>query len=169
MDRKPQNKNYGFTLLEVILYLAILSTMVFGIGSFVNLVSVSRVKNQVMTEVDMQAFQIIQNITEDIRNAKSIVSPTIGQNQNSLTIINTDDSQKVFVLEGDTFTVNNGTGAIDLNNNQVLVKELIFKNLSRTETPDIIQINFTISYNNNSGNENYNYSKSYVASAYLSK
>lgn len=169
MIKKLKIKNRGFSLLEISLYLAILSTLVFGIGAFVNLVSVTRIKNQTMTEVDQQAFQIIENVTQTIRNANTVVFPTIGQISSSLTMVDGDNNTVVFEIVGDKFTVNRGNGVINLSNEKVTVENLLFKDLSRVGTPAVIQINFTISYNNISGNQNYNYSKTYVASASLFK
>jgi hypothetical protein len=169
MIKKLKIKNYGFTLFEVILYVSILSTMVFGIGSFVNLVSQVRARSQTMAEVDAQASEIIQNMTQIIRNSNSISSPLIGENQISLNLIDKDNNSAIFSLDGDKVMVDYGTGTTFLNNDRVFVEDLLFKNLSRQGTPTIIQINFTISYKNNSENKNYDYSKTYVASASLSK
>ena len=108
MINKLQNKNYGFTrtlkvvcgftLVEVILYVAILSTLVFGIASFVDLISVTRVKNQTINEVDQQAVQIIQNIAQNIRNAKSITTPTIGQSGSNLVILDVSNNTITYAL-----------------------------------------------------------------------
>jgi hypothetical protein len=62
-----------------------------------------------------------------------------------------------------------GGGDISLNNSRVVVNNLVFKNLSRAGTPDIVQINFDISFQNNFGSQGYNYSKSYIANAQLYK
>lgn len=169
MINKLQNKNRGLTLVEVILYLAILSTLVFGIASFVNLVTVARVKNQVINEVDQQAIQIIQNIAQNIRNANSITTPIIGQSVNNLVILDVNNNTITYMLNSGILTINRGSGDVNLNNNRVIISDLLFKNLARVGTPSIIQINFTLSYNNISGSQNYNYIKTYVASANLSK
>lgn len=169
MTKKTQPTNHGSTLLEVILYLAILSTLVFGIASFVNLISVSRVKSQTMTEVDQQAFQIIGVITEAIRNAESINVPAVGQEQESLTLLDSENNTINFSLDGNNITINRGVGNVNLNNDRVIANNLSFKNLSRINTPDIIQINFTLTSNNSSNNQIYNYSKTYVATSRLFK
>lgn len=159
----------GITLLEVILYLAILSTLVFGIGSFVDLVKNVRVKNQVIAEVDQQALQIIQIITQTIHNAQSISSPTLGQEQSSLVLVDLNNNFFIFALADDSITIDRGVGAVNLNNDRVLASDLLFKNLSRAGTPDIIQINFTLTYNNDLDNQIYNYSKTYVTATRIFK
>lgn len=181
MIKKLQNKNRacpnsyvkrcgrGVTLVEVVLYLAILSTLVFGIASFVDLISVVRVKNQAIIEVNQQAALIIQNMAQNIRNAKSVTTPTIGQSGNNLVILDVSNNTITYALNSGILTINRGPGGLNLNNNRVLISNVVFKNLSRASTPSIIQINFTLSYNNVSGNQNYNYIKTYVASANLSK
>lgn len=159
----------GFTLLEMILYLAILSTLVFGIASFVNLISVARVKNQTITEVEGQALQIMEIMTQAIHNAESITTPTFGQNQNNLSLLDSNNNTVEFGLADGVVTVDRGVGPVSLNNDRVALSNLEFKNLSRSGTRDIIQINFTLSHNNNSGEQLYNYSRTYVAATRLLK
>lgn len=169
MIKKTTPYKKGFTLLEVILYLAIVSTLVFGIGSFVEIVSASRVKSQTMTEVDQQALQIISSITETIRNAESVSTPLLGQEEQSLTVLDSIGTPTTIGLDGQRIIINRGSGVVQLSNNRVSIDSLAFKNLSRVDTPTIIQITITLSYNNTSGNHLYNYSKTYVASSGLFK
>ena len=169
MIKKLKNKNHGFTLLETILYVAILSTLVFGIASFVGLVSEVRVKNQVMSEVDQQAVQILEAVKVAVQSGESVSSPTIGQSQNILQIVNIDDSMTVFSLDSGVFTIDRGDGPTSLHNNRVVVDSVIFRNLSHVGTPSIVRVTINLSYKNISINQIYNYSKTYVAGAQLSK
>ncbi len=167
LRNKNQNKR-GFTLLEVTLYIAILSTLVFGIGAFINLVSTVRVKSHVVSEVNQQALQIIQTLTVDIRTANNITIPSIGQAGASLTLTDSSSNEVEFTLTDGVLSVDRGAGAVELSNSRVVLSDLEFKNLSRPSTPDMIHITFTLSYVNDINHESYDYSKTYVATALLS-
>lgn len=62
--------------------------------------------------------------------------------------------------------VKEGTGStVPLTNNQVMVSGLTFKNLTRSGTPGIVQVSFTISRLNTSGKDEYNYQKTFTGTA----
>lgn len=157
------------SLLEVILYVAILSTLVFGVASFINLISVARVKNQTITEVSGQAVQIIEAITRVVQNAKSISNPSTGEESSTLEVVDFNNNPISIVFSGSDIGIDRGSGNINLNNSRVTVNDFLFKNLSRPGTPDIIQVNFTLTYNTSSLDYFYNYSKTYVTAISINK
>src|SRR5674476_477978 len=76
----------GFTLIEMLLYLAILSIMVLAFSSFLSFSYTSRVKATVIAEVEQQGSQTMSLITQNIRNAASITAPASGVVASSLTL-----------------------------------------------------------------------------------
>ncbi len=164
-----RNSINGSSLLEVILYVAILSTLVFGVASFINLISVARVKNQTITEVSGQAVQIIEAITRVVQNAKSISNPSTGEESSTLEVVDFNNNPISIVFSGSDISIDRGSGNINLNNSRVTVNDFLFKNLSRPGTPDIIQVNFTLTYNTSSLDYFYNYSKTYVTAISINK
>jgi hypothetical protein len=74
----------------------------------------------------------------------------------------------VFALSGGTITMTEGAGAaVSLTNNLVNVSGLSFSNLSRASTPGTVRIQFTITYINNSGRNEFDYSKTFDSNASL--
>lgn len=64
--------------------------------------------------------------------------------------------------------VKEGTGAIvPLTNNKVQISGLTFKNLTRSGTPGIVQVSFTLSRASSSGRSEYTYQKTFTSSAAL--
>ncbi len=170
MITKLHTKSFGgFTLIEVVLYLAILSTLVFSLSSCVSLISNARVKNQTMAEVGGQALQIVQVLNRIIHDAQSVTTPTVGDEQQSLSLVDSDDNPVTVTLTDGSITINRGSGAESLHNDRITASNVEFKNLSRPGTPDIIQINFTLSYKNDFSNSIYDYSKTYVSAVRLYK
>jgi len=162
--------NRGFTLVELLLYLAIASIMLFTTTLFLQTLLESRVKNQTITEVQAQGLQVMQIMTQTIRNAEAITSPVAGASALSLTldVVQAGDDPTVFDLSSGTVQIKEGAAAVvPLTNSRVTVSDLNFQNLSRSGTPGTIRISFTLTHINPSGRNEYNFSKTFYASASL--
>lgn len=167
------NKVYtqkGFTLIELLLYVGIASSILLSSTIFLQTLLESRVKNQTIAEVEQQGLQVMQIITQTIRNAENITSPAISTSGTSLTldVVNASDDPTVFDLSSGAIRITEGIGSpIPLTNSRVAVSSLTFDNLSRASTPGVVRVSFTISYINSSGREEYDFSKTFYASATL--
>jgi len=160
-------KNYqkGFTLIELLLYIAIASIIVFTTASMLRFTLESRVKNQTIAEVEQEGAQVMQLITQTVRNATAISSPTIGASGASLSVDTT-----VFDLSGGAIRIKEGAGAaVNLTSSKITVSSLNFQNLSRVSTPNIVRVSFTVTYTNSSGRNEYDFTKSFYGSAGLRK
>lgn len=162
-------KQRGFTLVELILYVALTSLILFSVSTFLSSTMESRVKNQTIAEINQQGIQVMQIITQAIRNADSIISPGIGTQAGSLTLGTYTPSLNptLFDVASDAIRIEEGTGATLLTNNRVIASGFTVKNLSRAITPGTIQIQFTLSYLNTVGRNEFNYSKTFTGSATL--
>jgi len=155
----------GFTLIEVLLYSA-LAVVIFSASYFYfNIILESRVSSQVAREVEGQGWQIAQKISQDLRNAININSPATSTSGSTLSFnttptIYTTSSLQMIVTRGSSTTVT-------LTNERVNVSDLQFSNLSRTGTHGNIRFQFTLTHVNPSGQEPYDYSRTFVGSASL--
>jgi hypothetical protein len=62
--------------------------------------------------------------------------------------------------------IKEGTGSIiPLTNSKVIVSGLTFKNLTRSGTPGVVQVSFTVSRLSTSGKNEYNYQKTFTGTA----
>ena len=160
----------GFTLVEVLLYLAILSIVVLAFSSFLFLSYTSRIRASVISEVEQQGDQTMTLITQNIRNAANVSSPLSGSTSNSLTLTQytAGVSPTVFDQLGNTMRITEGAGsAINITSNRVNVTNFSFQNLSRPSTPGNIQIKFTLTYASSSNRNEYSYSKTFISTASL--
>lgn len=167
-QRQIQNK--GFTLLEVILYIGLLSIILTAIVSFSSMFVESRIKSQAIAEVEQQGLQTMQLITQTIRNAENITSPTTGSSAASLTldVVTAGDDPTIFDLSGNAIRIKEGVGPnVNLTSARITASNLNFQNLSRASTPGIIRVSFTLTHVNPNGRNEYNYSKTFYASASL--
>ncbi len=160
----------GFTLIELLLYLSISSILLLVTSLFLSTLLESRVKNQTIAEVEQQGIQVMQLITQSVRNAKVINSPTQGNVANVLSIntIFIGANPTIFESYLGGIRVKEGPSLITpLTNSRVTVSSLSFSNLSRAGTPGIIRIQFTLTANNPTGRNEYSFSKVFIGSASL--
>jgi Tfp pilus assembly protein PilW len=160
----------GFTLVETLLYVAIVSTLIFLMSAFLLFILESRTKFQTISEVENQGIQVMNIITQIIRDAEIVTLPVPGTSATSVTLDVTDIAKDptIFNSLGGNIQIKEGAGAIiPLTSSRVLVSDLSFENISRNNTPGIIRFNFTLSYNSDSNRNEYNYSRTFYGSAAL--
>jgi type II secretory pathway pseudopilin PulG len=161
----------GFTLVEMLLYVAISSIMLFSLSLLLTFLLSSRIKNQSIGDVNQQGLQVMQLVTQTIRNAKSIDSPAIGLTSNTLSVTMFDPlhSPTIFAVVNGVMQITEGSGAsIALTNSHVTVSSLLFQNISSASSTDrIIKVSFVIDHKNPSGRNENSFSKSFTGSATL--
>lgn len=170
---RPLQPQSGYTLIELLLYAAMLSMVLMVVVAFFGTTLEARVKNQSITEVNDQAMAVMDYLTRTIHNASSITTPAVGSSGQTLTLAMADTNLNptIFSLTGTTPTtlqVKEGSGAqTPLTNDKVQLSNLSFNNLSRPSTPGIIQITFTLSRVNPASRNEFTYQKNFTTSAEL--
>ncbi len=171
MKKKNFKKNSGYTLIELILYISLFTGMILAISIAFSTFLNSRIKNQTILEVDGEGMQVMQIITQTIRNANGVNFPIIGVNDISLSLSITNPALNptIFTLSGNEINITEGLNpTVSLTNtSRIIASGLLFKNLSRNLTPDTIGISFTLTHINPSGRNEYNYSRTFYGSASL--
>lgn len=165
-----KNKKSGFTLIELLLYIAISSAILLSTSIFLSILLESRVKNQVISEVEGQGVFAMQIMTQAIRNGDSITSPALGSSAASLTVatISPGTNPTIFDLSSGALRIKEGANAnVSLTNSRITVSALSFSNLSRLGTPGTVRVSFTLTAVNNSGRNEYSYSKTFIGTATL--
>lgn len=161
----------GFTILEMLLYVSICSVLLLSLSLFITYLYGSRIKNQSIADVNQQGTQVMQLITETIRNAKSVDTPGIGATSQtlSLTVLDPLLSPTVFNIGSGTLQITEGSGpTVLLTNSHVTVSSLGFQNISSASSSDrTVQVNFIIDYKNPSGRNEYSFTKTFTGSATL--
>jgi len=158
----------GYTLLELLLYIAIIGVLLTAVTTFFGVTADARVKNQTVAEVNDQATSIMDYMTQTIRNATSITSPAAAASGVSLTLVVPTGSLSptVFSLSGTTLQVKEGAAAaVPLTSNDVQISSLTFMNLTRSGTSGTVQISFTINRVNPGSHNEFDYQKTFTASA----
>jgi type II secretory pathway pseudopilin PulG len=169
------NKNTckGFTLVEMVLYVALCSILLLSLSTFLSFLLQSRVKSQSIAEVNQQGFQMMQFMTQAIRNGKTVTSPLDASTSTTLSITTAVPllSPVVFSASGTSLMIQEGSGKqVKLTNSRVAVSSLVFQNISTaTNTEKTVKISFVLSYTSSSTKQEYVYSKLFQSSATLRK
>lgn len=143
----------GFSLLELLIYIAILSGFLLVIVNLFFTVSTSSVREEVRAEVRQNLRFASQRITDEVRSGKEIISATLpdGGAGNTLDIKITDGTTVRFSVSGGVLQKTKNFGlpgetieSITTNNVAVNTSPEIFNRIGNT-----IQINLKIDYNDN--------------------
>lgn len=165
---KTTHKNAGFTLVELLLYVAIVGSLLIGITGFYATVIDTRVKTQTINEVNQQGTFMMDYILQTVRNASSITTPAVGATSTNLVLaVPTGSlSPTTFSLNSSVLQVAEGSNAaVALSNSEVRVSNLSLKNLSRGSTNGIVQVSFIVTRINPTGNNRYDFERTFVGSA----
>lgn len=133
----------GFTLIELILYIAIVTIMLSALVPFAWAVIGGGVKSTTQEEVASQARYLGQRLSLEIRNAKAInsVSPT----RLSLQEFNPVNDPTIIDLSGGFLRIKQGAKPVlNLNSTDVALTSLVFTNRSSADTKQV-QFAFTLS------------------------
>lgn len=149
-----KNKS-GFSLIELIIYIALVGIFVNGFVIFGWDLILSSIKSQVHQEVDYNLLFIDHKISDEIRAAKSIYSlsqtklclENSNPNYNPTSLFLSGSDLKIGWGGGDESCMNFANEEI-LNSNMVKVNSLVFENLSVSRSANIYY-SIEMSYLNN--------------------
>lgn len=160
----------GFTLIEMLLYMAILSIVMGGFVIFAITVFQTRIKAEAVSVVETQGNMAMEQILKSIRLGTVINTPAAGVSASSASI-NVFDGVKsptLFDLNSGAIRIKEGASAyVNLTPANVTVSNLSFQNLTQTGAPGVIRVSYTLTSINSSGRSEYSYSKNFVATASL--
>jgi type II secretory pathway pseudopilin PulG len=167
MDQPQKN---GFTLVELLLYVGTTGLLLVAVTLLFSVVTQTRVKNRTMLSVTRQGQQTLQTMTRSLQRAESVAHPDAGDSGKrlKLTFGDADRDPTEFATSGKTITIKEGdSSALPLTNQQVQVSDFQVVNLTRQDTPGVVRIVFTLSFNNPDGRSRYQYSREFVTSVSL--
>lgn len=170
----PHNKLLtGFTLVELLIYISLVTILISGVILFAGDLLYGRVKSNTQQEVAANIRLASKRILYDIRNATSINN--LLTNDLCLATNETIHNPTRIHVEDGRLRIGWGGGSNDcsgllntqyLTSNLVTVTGITFTNLSATGTKNV-QFTITISHNNPSGKKEWQASQTMTVSAEL--
>lgn len=162
--------NKGFTLIETLLYVAIVPFILASAIGLFYFVTQSQIKNQVINEVNQQGEIIVDNINKNIQSSTIINSPNQSNTSPNLSLQNSNPSLNptLYSFNSNTLSLTEGPNPSQtMHNNRIRVDNIEFKNLSRPNTSGNISYSFTLTYLNTSNRQTYTYSKTFYGGSSL--
>jgi prepilin-type N-terminal cleavage/methylation domain-containing protein len=149
--------NKGFTLIELILYVTIVTIMLSALVPFAWNIVGGSAKSSAQQEVSSQARLVSERIKYEIRNANSINSPAASASATILNI-NSPTATIIDLTAGKVrISTNGGTSYDNLNSADTVVSNLTFTSYTSGDNKTKhIQFIFTIDDNFNSQRQEYN-------------
>ena len=167
-------KNQGFTLFELIIYIAIVGIILVAMTGFLWNVILGNMKETAHIEVQQNGRFAIIKMTQEIKKATGIISPLLLppplniSDTLSLTLAADHLNPTVFdVVGGKLRITQGGSSPYELTSDQVIVSSLQFTNLSYLDTPGTIRIEMTIDHINPGARTEYEASSSLKSSITL--
>ena len=164
-------KNKGFSLVETLLYVTIVSMVLFSIVFLLSFLTSTRVKNVTIYDVNSQGTYVMQLIVNTVRNADSIDFPPTSATSSTLSLTVSDGmlSPTVFDLASGTLRIKEGaSNPISLTNSHVTVSSLTFQTIAPAGSVDkIVKVSFIVSYNNPNNRSEMEFVQTFNGSATL--
>lgn len=145
--KQIQTQQAGYTLIELLLYVAMIGILLSALVAFFGVTTDARVKNQSISEVNEQGTYAMDYIMQTVRNGTSIATPTVGTNSAQLTVVvpTASLSPTVFSVVSGVLQVKEGSGAaVNLTSGKVQVTAFTVTNVSRAGTSGIVKVDLTL-------------------------
>lgn len=145
--------NKGFTLMEVLVYVAVLAIIILAISSFFLWAIRSNTKTKALRETLDNTRRVMEIMTYEIKEAKSIYTPTTSPTQLSLeTTHYSPEGEKTsyidfYLCDTQLCLKKESQDPIVLTSDSVEINNLLFTRIVSGEFPSI-QIDLTINYKN---------------------
>jgi type II secretory pathway pseudopilin PulG len=156
----------GFTLIETIIYIAIIGGIVATFVSFSLSISDSRNKTFVIQEVNANSRLALDLITQKIQASTgvNIGNSTFGSDPGVLELSMADSglNPTIINLDQDDGVLQIKEGASDpvaIVTDEVKITNLVFTNLTSSSARENIKVEMTFEYNNSNSDVEFNYSR----------
>lgn len=160
MKTNQQNNSYnwskGFTLVEILIYITLISGAMISFTTFVISISNSRNKVYVEQEVQANARIAFNLISQTIKSASSVniasstfavdpgvLSLSMNESEENPTIINLNEDDGFLQIK------KGSNAAIPIISDEVKITNLVFTNLTSDNTRENIRIEMTAEYKKN--------------------
>ena len=170
----------SFTLIEMLVYIAVLAIITVAVSSFFLWFIHSNTKARAMRETLDNARRAVEMMTYEIKEAKSIYTPTTTSTQLSLeSTKHLPEGEKTtyidFYLCGTQLcfkrepvsSIATSSKPLALTSDQVEVKNLVFSQIATISTNPSVQINLKIDYKNPADRPEYQASVNLTSTASL--
>lgn len=158
----------GFTLIEFLLYTAIVGTVLLAAGAVTFNVLFGKAKLAALGEVSQGGRAAMEQMSFTIRNATEINSPATGANTTSLSLQVADPAKNptVFNLQNGILQITEGASApVAITSSALNITGITFTNASSANASSTMRIQLTVAYRNATGQQEYNVQRTFYTTA----
>ncbi len=150
----------GFSLVELLIYIAILSGILIVASNMFISLSKGQAQSQAKSDVDSSIRFVTELIRQDIKNASSVSTPSSGSSSSTLVLVRGGVTITYDLLSGVLRRKEGAGSALNITSNNILVGTPSFTRLENTNvvfgnTNISILVNIPFSYNSNSSDWSY--------------
>ncbi|MBN1617774.1 hypothetical protein JW887_00325 [Candidatus Dojkabacteria bacterium] len=167
INKQRISNNFGFTLIETLVYIALSAMITVTIVLFLLMILGGRQRATAISEVDSLGNQMMYQLEYSIKNSDGINSPLPGASEDSLSLIFDDPEQNptYYYIDNSALVVSEAAlDSVSLTSSRVVVSDVSFTNLTLSNSPTIIKIQFTITYKNPDNRKELDYSRTFYNS-----
>lgn len=144
MSTKQHPKKSGFTLIELILFMGILSGLLFMITTIFAQTLDSQRESITTTKVAQDGNYILNRLSYDFLQASTIVTPsTLGQPATTLTIT-VNGQNHTYAISGSNLTLTDQTGSVQLNGYETTASNFTVSRYGNTDGKHTVSVSFTL-------------------------
>ena len=142
--KKRINKKSGFTIVELILYMAIMGIFLTVLTEIFTSITGSRTDAEISSSISQDNTYVLAKFMYDIQRADSIGIPSAaGLNSTSLEL-SIDGVTNTYALSNGDLQLTNSSGTNNLNGFNTFISNLRFTRLGSSSDTDTISIEYTI-------------------------
>lgn len=155
----------GVSLIETLVYIAVVSIFMITVTSLFASISQIRNRNQVIDEVNQQGVQILQQMSQALKNTTVVNTPAIAATSTTLNLTTYTAAQNptIFDLNTNKIRISENGVITVITSNRVNASNLSFRNLSSAGADGSIKISFTLSHVNPDNKGELSYSQNFYA------
>ncbi|OGH10291.1 MAG: hypothetical protein A2857_02495 [Candidatus Levybacteria bacterium RIFCSPHIGHO2_01_FULL_36_15] len=135
----------GFTLVELIVYMGILSILLLVLSEIFVTILDTQMESEATSSVEQDGKYILTRVIYDINRAEQVVVPSnLGDQSNNLNIIIDGVNNIYNNLNNGNLQITNNNGTDNLNSLYTIVSDLQFQKIGNAGGDDTVKINFTL-------------------------
>jgi len=169
---KKHNNNRGFTLVELIIYILVVSVILISATYYAIDVIGAQTKARSYQEVQQNARLALRRMVQEIRAAENLNegSSVFDSNPGTLSLDHTDPAKDPTIFDvssGRLRITQGGNGPYYLTTDQAIVSDLTFENLSVSGRNKVIKITLTLDHVNPENRSDFEASLSVYSTAVI--
>lgn len=161
--KNPCQNDQGFTLVEMIIYIAIMGIVISSFMAYSLSISGVRNKNYAAATVQANGRSALSIMTKKIHEAQAVLTPTASTSDPALSLDMPGVSPNItfFVTDGVLHMVEAGVATSTITDSRTHISQLLFTNLAASDDRANVRIEMTIGYNVPASDAAFGYTKSY--------